>query len=632
MLVFINLLLFSIYYLKSGNENKNISIIALKAMLSFSITTILITEFLSLINQINYFGVMLCWIIVFLTLVFLIFKNKPKATFQNLINYFKKTSKLEKGLIYLIGLIFLLYFVKGFLFPPNNWDALNYLLSRIMYWIGNENINHFPTHTLRQLYQPPFYEYVVMNINIIQGNDYFTNLVQTIYLFFTLFSINEILNWFKINKINKIFVFLFYITTPSVILQATNSKNDIVCAFFVVTTIYFLIKCFEKPNVSNFLYLGFSLGIGMLTKGTFYLFILPPLLIFILFILRLLVKEKNYKIIWLGIFSIFLIILINFGHFSRNYSINKHILNIDEVEYKSVSNQNMSFDIFVSNSLKNIGIHLGYPIYKESDNLIKKIHSKLSVSIEDTSLNYENTSYGMAIELTTHEDYVPNTFQFLLILLSVIFLIFYSILKKDFKTFVLTLVVVLQFIVFVLYLKWQPWSIRLHIPIFATASLLIGIFMNYLNKKSIIVFLSLIICFQFCFYFIYNNTNPLIINRKFTHIIKLDDSRLKKYFTNQPPKYYEYRNVINLIYKNNPKEVGLILTEWEYPLFADYYYEPIKLKALFVNNPSSKINQKNDNIDAIISNSKNEFIQFKNKNYINITPNNTYIWFYKQTK
>src|SRR5439155_14043743 len=76
---------------------------------------------------------------------------------------------------------------------------------------------------------------------------------------------------------------LFCATIPMGILQATSTQNDYVLAFWLVCLAFTLLAALAEP--ANPLYLigvGASLGLALLTKGTAYVLVGPPLLIFFL--------------------------------------------------------------------------------------------------------------------------------------------------------------------------------------------------------------------------------------------------------------------------------------------------------------------------------------------------------------
>ena len=630
MLIFLTILLFFTLF-QNLRFNSSISVNIIKSVLSFGFTTYIITELLSLMNNLNLYGIIISWLVVSFILIFLIFKTKSKIDLFWFLKKIKCFTLTQKIYLIIICLIFSLLLFQGIIYPPNNWDSLTYHMSRIMYWLGNENLNHFPTHILRHLYQPPFAEYIIMHVNVLQGNDYFSNSIQLLFLVFCLFPLNEILNVFGVGTSSKLISFLFCITTPSVILQASTTKNDIVCAFFILTSILFLYKCYKESILSNYFFLGISIGLGMLTKGTFYIFIFPALLIFLFFLVKQIIFEKKFKAILYGSLSIFILFIINIGHFSRNYTINSHILNIDEVENNMYSNEEMNFTFFSSNLLKNIGLHMGYPFNGLYEDFIMNYHEVNDISIDDPKLNFLGTKYNTKNSVETNEDLVPNTFHLMIILIASFGIIVNSIYKKKYTGLILLVIIILQVFFFCFYLKWQPWHTRLHIPIFILTSAFVGLILNELKKFSLLKHLIIIFLFaNFIFYFINNNTRPIISNIKYTKKISIEDFRYKKYFSNQLYLYPEYLSIQKKMDEIIIKKVGIDLNDWEYPLFSSYYYDKLKLVSINVVNTTHKINQNENDLDIIISNKNkgNQYV-FNGKIYINLTPENNYLWLYK---
>ncbi len=628
MLIFLTILLFFTLF-QNLRFNSSISVNIIKSVLSFGFTTYIITELLSLMNNLNLYSIVISWLVVSFILIFLIFKTKSKIDLFWFLKKIKCFTLTQKIYFIIICLIFSLLLFQGIIYPPNNWDSLTYHMSRIMYWLGNENLNHFPTHILRHLYQPPFAEYIIMHVNVLQGNDYFSNSIQLLFLVFCLFPLNEILNVYGVGRSSKLISFLFCITTPSVLLQASTTKNDIVCAFFILTSILFLYKCYKEATLSNYLFLGVSIGLGMLTKGTFYLFLFPALLIFLLFLGKQMLFEKKFKPILYGLLSIFILSIIDIGHFSRNYDINNHILSIDDVENNMYSNEEMNFTFFSSNLMKNIGLHMGYPFNSIYEDFIHDLHQEIDVSIDEPKLNFNNTKYSSPLNYETHEDLVPNTFHFLLITISSFCLLIYSFYKKEYNRIIPIIVLTMQILIFCIYLKWQPWHTRLHIPMFIISTLMIGQFLNMIKKTIYISPLVLIMFLNFCFYFTYNSLRPIKTDLNFTKAINIKDERLLKYFSNQLPLFEDYNEIVNLMNEDKPKIVGLTLSDWEYPLFNSFYYDKISLKSINVNNITKKISQDDSNLDVLILNLNVPEYIFKGKKYKNMTKNNKYIWYYK---
>lgn len=612
----------------------------IQTTLAFSVLVFLVTETLSLFNKLNLISLCLSWGAIFFFLIVLLAKDKTKtistgnAIKVKLSFYFKSLPVKEKLILGVVVLFVFLLCIQGIIYPPNNWDSLTYHMSRIMYWLGNESVAFFPTHIIRELYQPPLTEYYILNINVLNGNDYLANSVQLFFLIQILFVVYALLGFLGISRFWKLLALLLIITIPAVELQSTTTKNDIVCAFYILATIYFGIKIVQSNSLRDYFFIGLAIGLGLLTKGTAYLFLAPVLLCFAVIQLYKIIVRKEFKIIPYNLFLIVIIIALNVTHYSRNYAVNHSILNIDDAEAKAFTNEVMDGKFLFSNLIKNAGLHLGFPIDKPSDDFIRKIHKSINVSIDDKRLNYYGQAYEGARGGTTNEDYVPNTLAFLLSSLSffVILIHFFKNSHQDKKPLLLISVLSLQILFFAGYLKWQPWHTRLHIPIFilATISIILAVQVSKWYRKVVLICVPILV-FSFLYYYIFNNLRPIIQNHKYTKNISITDNRFKKYFPNQPQLYLEYSDILNILYTVNPSKVGLNLNDWEYPLFNSFYYDHIKIVAINVNNSTKEIPQNTDNIDVIISNYNNPVIVYNGMTYSNQNNNHSYIWCYKKT-
>jgi 4-amino-4-deoxy-L-arabinose transferase-like glycosyltransferase len=635
MLVYICLFLLIIVLLKKDFSSSIKETIICSALGFCGILTFF-TEAISALKLLNATSVIIFWSLCLLILIFILLKDrrqtvisivKQKMVITSIYHRFKFYEKLLVWII--IGFLILLLF-QGIIYPPNNWDSLTYHMSRIIYWIGNESVSHFPTHILRHLYQPPFAEYFIMNINLINGNDYLSNSVQWTFLILTIISIWAILDFFKINWSYKLLSAFLLITIPSVELQSSTTKNDIVCGFFVITSLYFALKCYYDTQLKNFVFLGLAIGLGMLTKGTTYIFLTPILLLFTIFISIKLIK--NIAILKYGISLVGIILLLNVSHFYRNYKINGNVLNIDKWEADTYPNSEMNAKLLASNFLKNVGLHVGYPLQTNYDAWIKKVHKKYNVDINNPATNFLATPYYGPKEFETAEDLVPNAIHLPLIALSFILIFIIGIfkIKKYKKELLLLFVLLFQILLFVGYLKWQPWHTRLHIPIFMLSVVLITLTASRLKLFLILILYCIpYLNYNFYFNFVYNNIRPIITNPSYTKNIKIGDNRFKKYFSNQLQLYPEYARIEAILYNNSPKKVGLFMADWEYPLFNAYYYDKIQLRGINVTNITKKIPQETDQVDLIISTVNSKDILYNNKRYINKTPFHTHLWIYK---
>lgn len=631
--IFLNLCILSGSKLKEG---------LLKSVLAFSAMVVFITEFTSFFQVLNFKFVLLFWIGVSVLNIFYSLKKRKKIfefvskEKKSIADTFCDLNKSEKFLLSAVIAILVLIFIQGIVYPPNNWDSMTYHLARIPNWISHQSVAHYPTHIFRQIYQPPFSEFVIMHFNILNRGDYFSNSVQFFYLIFSLFAIVLIVDLFGLSRQYKIIALVLTVSIPEVILQASSTQNDIVVSFFILSTVYFAVKSVKQTLFQNYLFLGLSIGLAVLTKATAYLYLAPVLLFFSISVLINLYKTKKIACLGYSFFAAIISIIINLGPFIRNYNLANNILGVDKTESRMYSNENMTPVLFVSNVIKNVGLHFGtFPFYKLTNKIIYKLHSLAGVDVNNPGTNFLNINYNCGgTILPTHEDTAANTIQFLLIILSLI-LIGLNILKTKTVFSKISLYIsllLLQAALFCFFLKWQPWHTRLHTPLFMLSVPMVCYAIN-LNYKFVKIFYKIIpiIIFSAFIIILFNCSRPYISNR-FTKIISITDNRYKKYFADRPNLYEEYNSTVENINKMNYKNIGILLghEDWEYPLYSQFYGKGINPIHINVSNITNKYFTNFKKIDCIVSTTVNDsVINYNGIRFHNLNPGNKIIWLYK---
>ena len=219
------------------------------------------------------------------------------------------------------GGITILLLIQGIIYPPNNWDSMTYHMARVAHWVMNESIEPYPTHIYRQIYQPPLSEWIIAQVCILNKADYFANAVQLFFLLATLGVLNQIMLQFNTSNKTRIWASIIAFTTPSVFMQATSTQNDIVVAFFLLSSILFFIRYFNESTVKNALLIGLAIGLAIITKGTAFVYLIPIILFcgayLIYFIFK---KEKSIISISFQMIVVVIVTLtIGFNHYHRNF-------------------------------------------------------------------------------------------------------------------------------------------------------------------------------------------------------------------------------------------------------------------------------------------------------------------------
>lgn len=620
--------------------------ILLRSVIVFSTLLVFITELTSLFHVLNYQNILISWIgISVLNIIYLIGKKRRLVDFtilliQKLTIIFKELSKFEKYLFLSVLIILIFAFIQGIIYPPNNCDSMTYHLGRIPNWISHKSVEHYPTNIYRQLFQPPFAEFVVMHFNILNIGDTFSNSVQFFFLIFSIIAIVLVVEQFGLGRKYKLIAIVLTVTIPEVILQASSTQNDIVVSFFIITTLYFAIKTAKIFYFENYIFFGLSIGLGVLSKGTSYIYLTPILLIYGIITIINLFKTKNISLIFFLAIAFVAFISINSGHYIRNYNLTKNLLGISKIQTPTKDfNEDINMALFLSNISKNAALHVGpYPINHLAYMVIYKIHALAGLNCDET--NFMGWSFSIP-NIPNHEDRASNPVHFVLTLLAFILIVFHSIKNKIVfsKPILYLALILLQALLFCYVFKWTPWNSRLHTPLFMLSIPLICYAIN-LNVKFINMFynfLPFMLFYAFCVV-ILNFTRPFITIThpfsfgEFTSPISVFDNRYKKYFVNRFNTFDEYNEIRNDLSLMKNGNIGIIVgyDDWEYPLFCQFYgknYNPIHIN---VSNISKVIPIKHENIDCVISTTINDSVfNFNGKNYYNRYRNHKYIWYYK---
>ncbi|MBL4593867.1 MAG: glycosyltransferase family 39 protein [Flavobacteriales bacterium] len=593
----------------------------LKGVLFFSVLVLGVTEILSLFKSLNYISILLCWSVIDLIIIYFLIRRKSFNTLSSikikLKNSLKSLSGLEKFLIGFSVFLLLGIFVQGLIYPANNWDSMAYHMARIVHWIQNESLAYYRTPVYPQLNSPPFSEELILNINLLAGNDYFSNVVSLFYLLATSVTVSLVAKYLGLNKFGQILSVFILICIPEVILLGSSTHNEIVVSFFMVSSIYFFIKILKQQAFISFLLLGCSLGLAVATKSTAYIYIGPFVLIwFVVQFYQIITKKQQLK--WIYYLVILLsFIVVNIGHYSRNYQLTSTIFGTDEVIRNYYVNEEHSIRMMISNVSRNLSNQFGAPkIAPIAQGLTEDLHQLIEVDVNE--LKFTSHTYGVD-PLATHENNGANPYHMVLMLMSCFwFLVFIR--KQDKRITVYWIAIVLSFLLFCFYLKWQPWA-KLHAPFFIFYAIVLSHFLIHTFKKKLLLN---IIVFGFVInallILIFNYSRPYITYSPYTSTIKITDSRYKKSFSRFLYAYSDYEMVAKKLKEYKLKNIGLMFGDYdlEYQLFIDSYrsdVRPIHINSCML---SEGIPVKYE-VDCIVSAKYEDLINYDGETFYNVT-------------
>ena len=613
---------FALIFLVAETSNTRLSIV--RGVIYFSLIVLFVTELLSVFQSLNYSSLVSVWSVFDVILIYFLIKKQGKAKLSFLFKKLKRTLKVltfkERFLVGFSIVLLVAIFIQGLIYPPNNWDALAYHMPRIIHWIQNESLAHFRTPVYPQLNSPPFAEEFILNINLLLGNDYLSNAVQLFYFVGSGLIVSLIAKQLGLNRLGQILAAFIVFCLPESVLLASSTHTELVASFFMLCSIYYLIETIKNKSTIAFVILACSLGLAVSTKSTTYIYLAPFVMVWICFQLYQIIMKKE-KIKWLQ-FSLLglLFLVINLGHYSRNYKLSGSVFATNEAIQNYYVNEEHSAKFLMSTISRNISIQFGVPkVAPVAQELTEKFHNLIEVDVNTPTI----TSHIYGVDpLATHENNGANFYHTLLILLSCLLMLILH--KKINKRILLYSVSILfSFLLFCFYLKWQPWA-KLHTPFFIFYSIVLSyLLVKYVKSKAIFYVLITGFVLNAMLVFIFNYSRPIITLPPYTSTIKMNDDRAKKYFSRFLYYYDDYAAVSEKIKTKKLKNIGLLFGDYEleYPLFISSYQsdvQPIHLNAHDICKDISVT----EVLDAVLAtHNKNEII-VNGEVYYNVTKDN----------
>lgn len=415
-------------------------------------------------------------------------------------------SKSNKTMIF----IALIFFILPLLFlavypPPNNFDAHSYHLNRILFWVSNGNLDHFPTQHIQQLYLNVFAEYLVLHSVLLSGSDAYAGLVQFGAFIGSLAGISLLAKKVGMKADGQLLAAAFLLTLPIGIFESTSAQVDYVACFFFISYVYFGFELLGKRSAVTLIAFLLSLSFGGSSKYTVFIFGIPFTIYFAVRILAQYGIVYSAKVLTLAL----VLMVVTFGSFFyRNYALFGNVMSPPQdsrffSEKIPIDEHSLAFA--ASGIVKNVGLHLGLPnngFNQFLDTKIRNFHDWLGVDVNDLRLRLDPFS----VRYSVHEDMMPNTIHLWLIALACLPLFF---LKNRWKVKWLWICAFTGFILFCTMMKFQLWSSRTHMPFFAMGGILVAyIYCEVLKWKIPYLMIPLLLVSSV---FVYGNPNKSLI-------------------------------------------------------------------------------------------------------------------------
>ncbi|MGB8252935.1 MAG: hypothetical protein WCF08_06940 [Anaerolineaceae bacterium] len=411
-----------------------------------------------------------------------------------------------------------------------------------------------------------------MTVWLFRGSDALSNIVQWLAYVGSLLVISYVTQLLGGSRKAQWMAAFFAMSIPTVILQSSSTQNDLVTGlWFLCFLAYIILSQIRTLTWIEYIFCGSALGLGLLTKGTFYLYAFVFFLLLVLMILR---KEKLKRGLLITLVVVMTVFILNAGYWARNVITFKSPLGTTSLIVHHVYGGTLPEVLL--NPLRNLAVNLVTP----SDEINHQLFGWMFNQTDDKGGPLP--AYEVVFSWND-EDYAANPLQAIIILFAFI-LLFIKYKKASNHLLFYAIGLLETIVIFSLGLHYNPFINRLEIPFFLAAACVVGIVFNELNKanwlKTIIMLLFFLTALPWV---LINKTRPLIglranpeplalhTNRVLgeTHRSILIESKVITFFARTPELMSSRIKLIKTVENSGCKEIGLriISSDPEYPYF-----------------------------------------------------------------
>ncbi len=432
----------------------------LRGAVLFGTAAALITELLGAFHLLRRGPLVAAWLVVIAVAILRFRPALPRPRLR----------PLETGIAIVIAAIAGAVATAAYLSPPNSADTMAYHMPRVIYWAQNASVEFFPTPYFNQVMLAPLAEYLMLHSYLLTGGDHFVNLLTFAEWLVAVIGVSSLAGALGLGSRGQAFAALFAATLPSGILQASGAKNDVLLTLWLVLLAYFARR-------RSWTYAGLAFGLALLTKGTAYLFA-PPVL------LATMLPVRRRAVLALAAGAL----LVNTPQFMRNVRLSGSPLGCDSAFCNGTfrwRNEHFGWRPLVSNALRHLSEQLGSrdPSRNRAvfDTTIR-IHRALGIDPQDPATTWRWAEY-VPPKNANHEADANNRWHLLFAAVAAS----YAALRRRRDWILYAGALAAAFLLFCFYLKWQPFMVRLELPLFFLSAPLAGLVLEAIRPPVLVL-------------------------------------------------------------------------------------------------------------------------------------------------
>jgi 4-amino-4-deoxy-L-arabinose transferase-like glycosyltransferase len=357
-----------------------------------------------------------------------------------------------------------------------------------------------------QLVHPLWAELAILNLRLMSGGDQFASLIQWLSMVGAIIGATAIASLLGAGKAWQWVTLAFAISLPTGILEATSTQNDAVVALWLVCLLYFIFRNSRiVAKKTDLALIGLALGLGMLTKGTFFPYAAGAMLYLVY---SLVSKSKILKTITSLLIIGFFAVLLNLGVWSRNVMTFGTPLG-PKAFVSNFAAQSFGPIQILSGVSRNLAQNFSTPDEELNHQIVTKLKNALGRF--DPAMESFDIEWGW-----NHEDLAGNPLHLMLMVASLFILILMKKKILDPAIWIYMVIVLSMYLFFAAIVKYDLYGNRYQLPFFIAWSPLFGIAVGIIGKIKLSTLTTLLLLLSAFPWVLFNRTRPLIAMRDST--------------------------------------------------------------------------------------------------------------------
>jgi hypothetical protein len=472
----------------------------LKASLLWGILVVISSEFFSIIQSLTRDYLTVFWLLALLIILFIGQRTKTMDDgFRHARKVFYSLATNPSKIIISLITILVLILLVAVISPSNNGDSIQYHMPRVRHWAQNWSLAHYPTAYKAQLWNPIWAEISILQLRLLWGSDRLANLVQYFSFLSSMIGVSYIAKLLGANNRGQLLSAVFVVSIPMAILQATSTQTDLVTGYWYVCLIAFILLGKMRPySRSDYSFIAISLGLGMLTKGTFY----PYAITLLVWLAYLEVRMQGWvKAIFHGATVALVVSAINLGFWYRNIQAFGGFLGSSDWMNNKIG-ESFRLSGVVSRIVRHIFLNFPTPwevINASMENGISKFEVLLGYTFDKIDLLW----------LWNHDDIAGSPVHFILSIIALLCCLLNTRLKNNRNLFQYAAVVFISFAIFAGSVNYDPFGVRYQLPFLLLSAPVFGVLLTHLKWKNRDWLLGLFLLISLPWIF-FNISRPII--------------------------------------------------------------------------------------------------------------------------